>query len=457
MHPAGRYIQTVTRKGFVTLILLFLLSASAAAFELTDIPFGLADMFGSDEVENTGLTVFPTLLIPTGGEYEAMGTAYTALARDISFFEANPAASSRLPNTMAAVMHNNLIADANMEGLWYTTRFEHFGLGGGIKFLHVPFTEYNEAAEQEASIRYTETVAVLNASYNFLHSFDFQGVSVGANVKVAHRNIPEVIAPGQSAFGFMMDVGALTRFDVAKFYPSREKNFSVGIAARNLGPAVKEEPLPSYATLGIAYAPIQPITIAIDYNYPFILFSELPAQKPYVATGVSAQVTDFLSTQLGFMVRGGNPRISLGTGLALEQVKLNMNYTLDMTTQTDAVDRFSIQASFDMGDRGRGDRAQMVEDYYLRSLVAFAEGNVDETIRLAGNALELDPTFQPAAETLASAQRLQTLQRRMSAIRLGEDDVFVEGVEDRATEDASENGQAPEDEAPEAEEQPESP
>ncbi|MFP4430767.1 MAG: UPF0164 family protein [Spirochaetota bacterium] len=417
------------RKGVVT-FLFFLASVSpGSTFELTDIPFGLADMFGADEVENTGLTVFPTLMIPTGGEYESMGTAYTAVARDISFFEANPAASSRLPKTMAAIMHNNLIADANMEGLWYTTRFEHFGIGAGLKFLHVPFTEYDPAGSQEASIRYTETVAVLNASYNFLHSYDFRGVSVGANIKAAHRNIPEVIAPGQSAFGVMMDVGALTRFDVAKYYPSREKNFSVGIAARNLGPAVQEEPLPSYATLGIAYAPLRPLTLSADYNVPFILFSDLPAQKPYLATGLSGQITDFLSTQLGFMVRGGNPRISLGTGLALEEVKLDMNYTLDMTTQTNAVDRFSIQASFDMGDRGRGDRAQMVEDYYLESLVAFAEGNIEETIRLAGHALEIDPTFQPAAETLASAQRLSTLQRRMSAIRLGEDDVFIEGTE----------------------------
>lgn len=428
MGERERYIQSVLRKGFVTFLLILSAVTPGGAFDLTDIPFGLADMFGADEVENTGLTVFPTLLIPAGGEYESMGTAYTAVARDISFFEANPAASSRLPQTMAAIMHNNLIADANMEGLWYTTRFEHFGIGAGLKFLHVPFTEYGAAGEQEASIRYTETVAILNASYNFLHSFDFQGVSVGANVKVAHRNIPEVIAPGQSAVGVMMDVGALTRFDVAKFYPSREKNFSVGVAARNLGPAVQEEPLPSYATLGIAYAPIRPLTLSADYNVPFILFSDLPAQKPYVATGLSAQITDFLSTQLGFMVRGGNPRMSLGTGLALEKVKLDMNYTLDMTTQTNAVDRFSIQASFDMGDRGRSDRAQMVEDFYLASLVAYAEGNVEETIRLAGNALDIDPTFQPAAETLATAQRLLTLQKRMSSIRLGEDDVFVEGT-----------------------------
>jgi hypothetical protein len=427
MSEPERYIQSVIRKGVVTFLFFLLAAAPGVAFEVTDIPFGLADMFGSDEVENTGLTVFPTLLIPTGGEYESMGTAYTAVARDISFFEANPAASSRLPETMAAVMHNNLIADANMEGLFYTTRFEHFGLGAGIKFLHVPFTEYDPAGEQESSIRYTETVAVLNASYNFFHSYDFRGVSVGANVKAAHRNIPEVIAPGQSAFGIMMDVGALTRFDVAKFYPSREKNFSIGIAARNLGPAVQEEPLPSYATLGIAYAPIRPLTLSADYNLPFILFSDLPAQKPYVATGLSAQVTDFLSTQFGFLVRGGNPRISLGTGLVLEKVKLDMNYTLDMTTQTNTVDRFSIQASFDMGDRGRGDRAELVENYYLESLVAYAAGDIEGTIRLAGNALEVDPTFQPAAQTLASAQRLLILQRQMSSIRLGEDDVFVEG------------------------------
>jgi hypothetical protein len=413
-------------KRFALALVIILLAAPAFGIGWPDFMYDFADSAGFAEPQNTGLTTFPTLLIPLGGEMEGMASAYTAVARDYSYFEANPAASSRLEFTEIGVAHNNLIADANMEGLVYTTRFEHLGIGTGIKFLHVPFTEYDRYGLQENTIRYTETVAGLNVSYNFLHSFDFHGIAVGANLKTAYRRIPEVIAPGQSALGFMGDVGMLTRFNLAKFHRSREKNFSVGLVARNIGPPALEEPLPSHATAGVAYVPVKPLTLAFDFTYPFVLGADVPAEPPSYAGGASVQITEFLAAQTGFQLRGANPRFALGSSIDFPAVSLQLNYTLDLATQVGSVDRFSIQAAFDLGDRGRADRAARVEDLYLSSVEAYANGDIERTVALCRQALEIDPTFEPAQETLASAQRMLTLQRQMESIRLGEEEEFFD-------------------------------
>jgi hypothetical protein len=406
------------------IIMAVVLSAPASAIGWPDFMYDFAESGDLSNPQNTGLTTFPTLQIPLGGEMEGMASAYTAVARDYSFFEANPAASSRLERTEIGIAHNNLIADANMEGLVYTTRFEHLGIGAGTKFLHVPFTEYDRYGLQENAVRYTETIAGLNVSYNFLHSFDFHGIAVGANLKTAYRRIPEVIAPGQSALGVMGDVGLLTRFNLAKFHRSREKNFSVGLVARNVGPPALDEPLPSHASAGIAYVPLKPLTLAFDYTYPFVIGADVPAEPPSYAGGAAVQITDFLAAQTGFQLRGGNPRFALGSTIDFPAVSLQLNYTLDLATQVGSVDRFSVQASFDLGDRGRAERQARVDDLYLTSLEAYAKGNIERTVALCRQALEIDPTFEPAQDTLVSARKMLTLQRQMESIRLGEEEEF---------------------------------
>lgn len=390
----------------------------------------IASRAAVEDVENTGLTVFPTLNIPSGGEYEAMGTAYTAGARDVSFFEANPAASADLRNTELALYHNNLIADTSMESMGYTTRLEDFGIGVGGKFLHVPFTEYDDFGIQQGTARYLETIVAANLAYNFFNSFYFNGVAIGANLKFAYRGIPEQIAPNQSAAGTMVDVGVLSRFNVLKFYPSRDRNFAIGSVLRNFGPNVLDEPLPTTWTTGIAYSPLRPLLIGFDVSVPLTPFSPLPAEPPSIATGIAATVTDFFVMRSGFQVKGGNPRITMGGSVELESMVITVNYTLDMTTQLTAFDRFSLQASFPLGDRGRGDREEQVRTLYLDALQAFAAGDLERTIELARQVVNLDPTFQPAAETLQMAERMQSLQEQMDAIRSGpiEDDLGLDDV-----------------------------
>ena len=356
-----------------------------------------------------GLTVFPTLSIPLGGRYQGMGTAYTAVSQDSGFFDSNPSASSLLNFSELSFLHNNWIADSTVEGVIYTMRFNDFGIGFQAKFLYSSFTEYDDFGYRAGSGYYSESIATLNVSYNFFSSYFFNGFAVGANVKLAHRNIPAQIFPGQSVLAGLIDIGTLTRFNFLKFYPSRSKNFSVGLVLKNLGPLVMDEPLPTEITLGIAYSPVRPVTVAYDLNVP-ISYGQ-PSEDVNMAAGLDVVVTDFFSVQSGFAYKGYNPRLSLGATVDLEKMSFIVNYTLDLTTQFKPFDKFSLEAKLNLGDSGRLTKRSEVDEYFTLALDAFSDGEWEKAVRYLEQALELDPEFKPAIDFLFTVQqRLENKQ-----------------------------------------------
>ncbi|MFQ3619465.1 MAG: UPF0164 family protein [Spirochaetales bacterium] len=404
------------KKVFFSIICVFYTLLPGFSREFQDFYGDTAKFFDFIQDPNTGLTVFPLLTIPAGGEYEGMGTAYTAIARDSSFFDANPAASSVLEYTELGFLHNNWIADTNIESIVFTRRSDNAGYAFAAKFLYVPFTGYNLWGERTSTGYYSETMTVLNYSRNFFSSYDFYGVAIGANVKMALRHISASIASGQSAIGVMVDVGALTRFNFLKFYPSRSKNASIGITAKNFGPYVLGEPLPTSFTLGVAYWPLRPWAVAFDITFPYSFDpNQYPAEQISYAWGTSVAVTNFFSVQSGFLLKGGNPRVSLGSIVQVDTLSFVANYTLDMTTQFTNLDRFSLQIKINLGDEGRRAKAQKVEELYLSAIEAFAKGDFQQALAFCDQALSLDPTFTPARDTLQTIERSLQLQKEIES------------------------------------------
>lgn len=390
-----------SRPGRTAVFCLFLLiTGSVAALEFSDV---YATLGADTEVSNTGLYIFPTLVIPSGGEFEGMGQAYTAVARDASFFDANPAGSATLQFTELTFAHNNWIADSTIEGVMYSRRLgdiglDELGVAVGGKFLHVPFTEYDVLSRQVSGGRYSEGTIGVNASYNFDfgRSFEFPGLAVGATIKSAYRYVPPQIAPNQSAVGFAVDLGALTRFNFLKAYSSRTPNFGVGISLRNVGLPVQGEPLPSQFTAGIAYLPLSAITLATDIILPFSLAPGVPAPSLAGAAGMSVRIAPFFTAQAGMLLRWGGSRISMGANIDLTDISIDVNYNLDLATQFSTIDRFSVQARLNFGDEGRGALRDLVDSYYLDAWRASAAGDLEQAIELAERAISLNPEFTPA-------------------------------------------------------------
>ena len=413
-------------------IILFFLSGTIRALEFNTDGYGsisdyLNSIYGPDP--NAGLTAFPVLKVPMGGRSEGMAGAFTAVSDDISFIEYNPAGSSMLSRSELALFHNNWIADTKVEGAVFANRYKDLGYAAGIKWLYTPFTEYNIYGERVSKGYYSEGVATVNLSYNFLRGYYFSGFSIGANLKGAFRVVPDytdaddmgnnqgtlISGSGldQSTAMAMADLGGLTRFDFLKFYNSRERNASVALVFRNLGPPAMDDPLPTLVTAAIAYKPLRPLLFSFDFSLPLNFQSISLSEKPYWAFGFSGEITSFLSMRTGLMGKAGSVRVTLGSAINLDKISLDVNYTLDLLTQFQPLNRVSLGVRLDLGDQGRKALAEKVDELYLAGLDAYSRADLEAARDFWTEALRLDPRFDPAKEGLAVVNKTLGVEERI--------------------------------------------
>jgi len=418
---------------YIILAYCLVLPAVLGALDFESGTYGsISDLYKVDD--NAGLTAFPILRIPMGGRAEGMGTAYTAVADDLSFIEWNPAGSSMLTYTELGFFHNNWIADTKIESIVFASRLNNMGYGIGIKWLYLPFSEYNMYGNRVSKGYYSEGVATLNVSYNFLAGYYFGGISLGVNLKGAFRFMPDysdtddrgnndgdVISGSglsQSAFMVMADIGVLTRFNLLKTYVAREKNASLGLVLRNLGPLSKDEPLPTSVTAALAYKPIRPVTLAFDFNVPLNMQDISLSEKPYWAAGIDVNITNFLSMRTGFLGRYGGYRITIGSEVDLGRIALDVNYSLDLLTQFTPLNRISISARINLGDQGRQEISDRVDALYLSGLEAYRNDDRDQARYYFEEALRINPRFDPAKEGIALIQDSISLDERIRGLQL---------------------------------------
>jgi len=422
------------RKLRLSLLIIFILfsAKAAAAREFSPDGYGsiadyLNSIYGPDD--NAGLTAFPVLKIPMGGRSEGMAGAFSAVSDDISFIEYNPAGSSMLSKSEFALFHNNWIADTKIESLVFASRRNDLGFATGLRWLYLPFTEYNMYGDRASKGYYSEGVATLNLSYNFLRGYYFSGLSLGTNLKGAFRIVPDYsdaddlgnnggsIISGsgwaQSTIMGMVDIGLLTRFNFLKFYNARDNNTSAALVFRNLGPPAMNEPLPTEMTLGLAYKPLRPLIFSFDFSVPMNLLEPDLSEKPYWAFGFAGEVTKFLSMRCGLMAKAGNVRVTVGSGINLERISLEVNYTLDLLTQLQPLNRVSIGARLNLGDQGRKAKAERVDELYLAGLDAYSDSDFHAARNHWEEALRLDPRFEPAKEGLRVIRRTIEVEERI--------------------------------------------
>lgn len=425
------------KTGFFLLQFIILLTGKVTSLELSNATSELSDKFLSFVDSHEGETGFRSLNIPSGGKAESLGTACTALAEDISFFDYNPAASCVLKNTEISVSHNSWISDSAIETLAGTIRFGNLGLGTQIKCFYVPFTEYNSFGDRVAGNYYSETTAAVNASYNFLSGYYFKGLALGSTFKAAWRSIPDYtdndtdkIISGsglaQSGAAFMLDAGMLVRFNFAKYYASRDPNFHFGISLLNFGTAFtgfgsgavkSDDPLPSKISAGIFYRPIKRLAFTMDIKQPVNLQKFSNSEKWAAGAGVSLNCTQYFSVLAGFLIQGANPRISAGSEFFLGKAVMNINYTFDLTSSLNPVNHISLSLKAVLGDRGRAAKQASIDKYYGEGLKYYAHGDFSKAIDSWKKALELDKNFEPALEGLKAAQTSSELYRQIHDIQ----------------------------------------
>ncbi|MCR5290830.1 MAG: UPF0164 family protein [Treponema sp.] len=422
--------------GSIIFILSFVLQHAVFSLDLSPINNRLSNFFYTTIDKNEGTTSFRSLNIPCGGRAESLGTAYTALADDISFFDYNPAASCILENTEVAVFHNAWIADSALETIAATSRYNNFGAGFQLKCFYVPFTEYNLYGERQTGNYYSETTGTVNFSYNFLAGYYFKGIATGINLKGSWRSIPDFtdndtgkIISGsgreQSGAAAMVDTGIILRFNIAKFYADRKPNLNIGLSLMNMGAAwtgfgkqiIQDDPLPTRAQAGIAYTPFAPLTWTAEIRQPILLPSLSESEQWSTGTGLLIRITPFFNLLGGFLLQGANPRFSLGGECVVNKMQLNINYTFDLTTSFNPVNHISVSAKINLGDKGRAQLRKQVDQLYQQGLQYYAEGQLQFAITVWQEALYLDPRFDPAIEALKAAKQSTQLYQRVMDIQ----------------------------------------
>jgi len=388
--------------------------------------------FNSLVDENAGLTSFRSLNVPFGGRAESLGGAFTALANDISFFEYNPAASSILKNTELAVFHNSWIADTSIDTIAFTIRNNTFGFGTFAKCLYLPFTEYNIFGQKMTSGYYSESVLGLNFSYNFFAGYNFRGLALGATIKVAYRSMPdysddysgniiEDSGLSQSAFALLGDFGLRTSFNFGKFFISREPNFHIGLSLMNLGLAFENDGLdlavPTKINAGMAWTFAKPATINLEVQKPLNLSNISKSEKISFGGGFSFAFTEDFTFQSGFFLKGGNPRISMGAEFPVNLMLLNINYTFDLTSSISPINRVSLSAKLNLGDRKRAEIQEKIDTLYVKGLQLYAEGYYEEAISLWEEILFYDRGFDPAIFAIKTAKETLALKIKIIEIQ----------------------------------------
>ena len=398
---------------------------SVFALDYSDVASALTELGYFNSNENEGATSFRSLLIPIGGRPESLGSAFTGLGDDASYINYNAAAGCILNDTQASVYHNSWIADSKMETLVYTTRIDNVGFGLQAGCLYMPFSEYNLFGDRVNASYYSETNIAANISYNFLAGYDFKGLAVGATLKSAYRSMPDytnndtdAIIPfsglAQSGLAIMADLGLMMQFNFLKFFASRTPNVRIGVSVQNLGAAITgigsktgvklDDPLPTYFAAGMSCQFLPVITATFDVKQPFNLQNPSQYQMFSFSGGMILAFTKNFNLLLGAEFKGGNPRFSTGAEFQLTNARLNFNYSLDLTSSFNPVNRISISAKILLGDRGRAQRQKLIDELYSKGLDHYANSEWEEAIEVWQAILILNKRYDPAILGIESAR-----------------------------------------------------
>jgi len=406
------------RKLTVFFSIIFSLSLGFAHAEDNPMPLwysvvsqGLNPIFGF--VPNAdNLTAFPIVRVPMGGSGAGMSGAFSAVATDISFLDYNPAGSSRLEMSEFAFFYNSMINGANLLGTAFATRFGDMGFAAGAKWMYFPFSEFNIFGNRFYRSFYTEGLATLNFSNNFLRGFNFSGISIGANLKGAVRIIPG-LEKSQTVVTVMADVGALTQFNFLKFYQARQRNAAAALVVRNIGPSARRDPLPTEIVAGLSYRPARMLLFAFDYTFPLNLDKPSNSEPSFWASGISIDVTSFLTLRGGV---SGNPeitRFSVGSGFNLQKFMVELNYTQVFQPDNTSANWISLGVRFNLGDKGRKAAADAVLALYLQGIESYSKRDFAAAQNFWEQALALDPGFDPAREGLEVIRRTFEVEDRV--------------------------------------------
>ena len=94
-----------------------------------------------------------------------------------------------------------------------------------------------------------------------------------------------------------------------------------------------------------------------------------------------------------------------------------LNYTFDITSSLSPINRFSLSAKLNLGDRGRQDIQNKIDELYVTGLQLYAEGNTKDAISVWEEILTYNKNFDPAIYAIKTAKETYALQIKIMEIQ----------------------------------------
>jgi hypothetical protein len=194
---------------------------------------------------NGGRTMFESVNIPTNAHLAGLsGTNVSVLDRDPNLLWGNPALLNKKMDKVLSVNYSPYVA--NIKSYALTTAY-HLNKAGPIGFS-LKYLNYGDLEQRDANAVYQGTFNSRDYVLAVSKSYTIGVITLGANAKWMGSQID-----GYSAYAFAMDFGAL--------FKHPDKEFTVGLAVKNLGKVYKKytsvssDSLPFDVQLGVSYKP----------------------------------------------------------------------------------------------------------------------------------------------------------------------------------------------------------
>ena len=111
------------------------------------------------------------------------------------------------------------------------------------------------------------------------------------------------------------------------------------------------------------------------------------------------------------------PRFSMGAEFLANKVLLNINYTFDLTSSINPINRISLSAKLNLGDGGRDKIQDTIDEIYSIGLSKYIAGDLEGAIETWEEILIYNKYYDPALDGIATAQDTIRIQRRIREIQ----------------------------------------
>ncbi len=231
------------------------------------------------------------LKLGVGARAAGLGSAYTAVADDVTALHWNPAGLSGMSRREVSAMHAELYAETRYDFIGYAHPTSILNMGISAVYLTQGSIDGRSVTGSKTDdFTANDLLVTLGASKLMAGN-----IGLGANVKLIQSQIA-----GSSARGAAFDLG--TTFKPA--LPIGADQIKMGLAVQNIGPKMRfsneSYNLPLTAAVGVSYQPMRSLLVSADAK------RQVYESKTLLSLGTEFSPLSLFSLRAGYISGAGN-------------------------------------------------------------------------------------------------------------------------------------------------------